>query len=292
MNNIIQENIILSKYTTLKLGGNAQFFSAPYNIKELQYLLKFAQDKLLDIFILGKGSNILVRKEGVRGLVISTENLVGIEFNNNYITVQSGYSLKKLILDAVKRNLSGLEGLAEIPASIGGCVFMNAGGKFGNIGSLVERCWTVDFCKLSVDEIDLNNLKFSYRQSNLQDSFIYKVRLKLQPSEEKCIYDKLQNVISYKIGTQPISTNNAGCIFKNPVDNSAGMLIDQCGLKGYKIGGASISTKHSNFFVNNGGDAEDMIKLIEIVQIRVYERFGINLEREIKIWPDEPNYKF
>ncbi|MFN7181700.1 MAG: UDP-N-acetylmuramate dehydrogenase [Planctomycetota bacterium] len=292
MRKIIRKNVSLSPYTTFKVGGEARFFAVPSNFEELSYSLKFAQDKSLNIFILGKGSNVLVSDEGVEGLVISTQNLKRIEFKDSYVIVESGYPLKKLILETLKKSFSGLECLAQIPASIGGCVFMNAGGKFGSIGSVVERCWVVNFADSSLVEFDSTNLQFSYRYSNLQNFFIYKVALKLQPSNEKIIYDKLLEVIDYKARTQPLSTNNAGCIFKNPANHSAGILIEQCGLKGYRIGDVYVSPKHSNFFVNNGSRAENIMKLIELVQKKVFEEFGIKLEREIKIWPDEPNYKF
>lgn len=289
---LVQNDVYLHSYTTLKLGGRAQFFSIPENVEELQYLLKFAQDKMLDIFILGKGSNLIVRDEGVKGLVINTEKFSGVSFENNSIDVGSGYSLKKLISDTTKRHLSGLESLIEIPASLGGAVYMNAGGKFGNIGSLVSKCWCLKLDDSQLYEVDKSDLKFGYRMSNLERFFIYKIRLNLNDTDEKTIFDNIQKALEYKIKTQPLSTNNAGCVFKNPVGNSAAQLIEQCSLKNYKIGSVFVSHKHSNFFINTGNRADDYIKLIDFVKEEVYRTFGVTLEREVKIWPDEPNFSY
>ncbi len=289
---LVQNDVFLNSYTTLRVGGKARFFATPEGIEDLQYLLKFAKDKMLDIFILGKGSNLIVRDEGIKGLVINTEKFCQSSFINNLVEVGSGYSLKKLISDTTRRCLSGLESLVEIPASLGGAVYMNAGGKFGNIGNFVSRCWCIKLDDSQLCEFNRNDLKFGYRTSNLERLFIYKIQLTLNNSDKKTIFDNMQRALEYKIKTQPLSANSAGCIFKNPPGNSAAQLIEQCSLKNYKIGDAFVSPKHSNFFINTGNRADDVIKLIDFVKQKVYEIFGITLHREIKIWPDEPNFSY
>lgn len=289
---LIQEDVPLHIYTTLKLGGKGKFFATPKSIEELQYLINFAKDKTLDIFILGRGSNIVIKDEGVNGLVINTEKFTNLLFEDNSVLVDSGYSLKTLISDTTKKSLSGLETLVEIPASIGGAVYMNAGGKFGNIGTLVSKCWCLKLSDSNLYEFSKEDLKFGYRTSNLDGFFIYKVKLTLTPASQKTILDNIHQVLKYKTTTQPLSANSTGCIFKNPTNNSAAWLIEKCYLKNYRIGSAFVSPIHSNFFINTGNSSDDYIKLIEFVQKEVYRTFGIMLEREIKIWPDEPNFSF
>lgn len=290
--NLIQQNVLLSHYTTIRSGGSAKFFATPVTLEDLKYLLKFAQDKSLDVFILGKGSNIIVRDEGVNELVINTEKFTGISFENNEVFVECGYPLKKLIGETTKRLLSGLEGLVEIPASVGGAVYMNAGGKFGNIGNLVSECWCLKLSDLNLYQLDKKSLKFGYRTSNLDKFFIYKVKLNLTISDRENISDNLQKALEYKLQTQPLSENSAGCVFKNPAGKSAAQLIEECSLKNYRIGSAFVSPRHSNFFINTSNTSTDYLKLIDFVQQRVYESCGIKLEREVKIWPDEPNFSF
>jgi UDP-N-acetylmuramate dehydrogenase len=292
INSLIHENIPLAPFSTLNLGGKAQFFAQPTNLKELLYLLNFARDKNLNVFILGAGSNLLIRNEPIRGLVIHTEKLKKCEFNGNKIFVECGYSLKKLIGEAMHRNLSGLENLVAIPASIGGAVSMNAGGKFGEIGTFVEKCWAINLSDFEVYEIEKKNLKFGYRNSNLQQYFIYKVELSLTPSTQEEIKINLMKALKHKLATQPLTSYNAGCVFKNPSGASAAALIQKCGLKDYSIGKVKISAKHANFFINTGDSSDDFLALIEFVQKKVFETFNIHLEREIRIWPDEPNYRF
>jgi UDP-N-acetylenolpyruvoylglucosamine reductase len=291
-NDIIKKDVELKHYTTVRLGGKARYWCEPKNLEEVKFALKFAQDNLLDVFILGKGSNIVARNEGVAGLVLYTGELVGVEFENTDIYIESGYSLKRLISFTVKKGLSGLEWLVEIPASLGGAVFMNAGGRFGSIGEVVEKCWALNFDTCELVELERKDLHFSYRKSNLQNLFVYKIKLKLSSAPEKVILDNLQKTLEYKTTTQPLSSYNVGCIFKNPLNKSAAELIERCGLKNYKVGNAYVSPKHANFFINTGDNSDDYLKLIEFVQSEIFKTFGVKLEREIKIWPDEPNYSF
>ena len=287
---IIQSNAPIP--TWFGIGGRADMLARPRTAEELQdLLLAFAGQS---VRILGDGANLLVDDDGVDGLVLSLEHLKNVSWGQGdspIVTAQAGCKLPQLITEAVRRGLAGIEGLAGIPASLGGAVMMNAGGKYGEIGSVVER---VGVLTRTGERLDLphDQVGFSYRHSGLDHLIIVEVDLLLRRVPEKmeaALRERLKEVMAYKAGSQPMAASSAGCCFKNVMLNgrmtSAGMLIDQAGCKGMSVGGASVSTVHGNFLVvEEGCLARDVIALMEQVRAAVKAKFGVRLDNEVVIW--------
>ncbi len=254
----IKRNITLAKYTTFRIGGKAKYFFAAKNKDEIIKAIKWAKNKNLPFFILGGGSNLLVSDKGYRGLVIKFGEPL------------SSYVLK------------GLEWAVGIPGTIQGAVFGNAGAFGKSMKDAVESIEAFD-TKTSKEKVFKNkDCKFSYRTSIFKKNknlIILSVKIKLKKSSPKAIREYL----NYKKNTQPLNFSSAGSVFKNPAGFFAGKLIEECGLRGKKIGDVKISEKHANFIINLGkGKAKDVKKLISLVKKSVKNRFKINLEEEIQ----------
>jgi UDP-N-acetylmuramate dehydrogenase len=238
------------------------------------------------MYVMGFGSNLLIRDEGVRGAVIKFEAkpFTHIEFDGQEVTAWAGAELSKLVLTCVEKGLAGVEALTGIPGSIGGAVRMNAGGNFGDFGAAVETVTLMDKAG-NVFEKSKPELVFDYRQVNIAAKFILNARLKLNAADPEQVLRTVKEIWIYKKNSQPLNTKNAGCIFKNPAGASAGALIDKAGLKGMRIGGAVVSDKHANFILaEDGCTSRDVTGLIEIVKQKVKEQFDVELELEIEIW--------
>ncbi len=277
---MIKKNQLLAPYTTFKIGGLVDWFCETKNEQEVVKAIKFAKEKKLAFFILGNGSNLLVSDDGFRGVVIKMEN-EEVQINNEKILAEAGISLSKLANIAQENSLSGIEFMVGIPGTLGGVVFGNAGAWQQNIGDKVERVKILDkdnqFKWLNHDEC-----QFSYRQSRFKKNqeIILAVELKLEKGHQLEIKN-LMNENLKKRESQP-KEPSAGSIFVNPKSQSAGDLIEKCGLKGKQIGQAQISQKHANFIVNLGeAKAEDVVKLIALARLEVKKKFKIDLETEI-----------
>jgi len=283
----IQTKVNLAGYTSFRIGGPAEYFFQPENLRELQEALIFAKRSGIRIFILGAGSNILVSDAGLEGLVISLSrgDFGKSSACGNYLTAGSGIKLNSLISFSEKNNLSGLEFLIGIPGRLGGCLVGNAGAWGSSIGELVKQAGVLDDHGKS-KILQTRQLKFGYRKSNLHKYIILWAKLKLQPASKKVIVAKLNDFLLQRKQTQGgHNLPNAGCIFKNPAGHSAGTLIDLCGLKGRAKGKAVISKQHANFILNTGkAKCKDVLALMDLIQKKVNKRFKINLETEIKIW--------
>ena len=276
----MKKNQLLAPYTTFKIGGLADWFCETRNEQEVVEAIEFAKEKKLPFFILGNGSNLLVSDDGFRGVVIKMEN-EEVQINNEKILAEAGISLSKLVNIAQENSLLGIEFMVGIPGTLGGVVFGNAGAWQQNIGDKVERVKILDkdnqFKWVNHDEC-----QFSYRQSRFKKNqeIILAVELKLEKDNQLEIKN-LMNENLKKRESQP-KEPSAGSIFVNPKPQSAGDLIEKCGLKGEQIGQAQISQKHANFIVNLGGaKAEDVVKLIALAQKEVRKKFGIDLKTEI-----------
>lgn len=276
----MKKNQSLAPYTTFKIGGPVDWFCETKNEEEVIEAIKFAKEKKLAFFILGNGSNLLISDDGFRGVVIKMEN-EEVQINNEKILAEAGISLNKLVNIAQENSLSGIEFMVGIPGTLGGVVFGNAGAWQQNIGDKVERVKILDkdnqFKWLNHDEC-----QFSYRQSRFKKNqeIILAVELELEKGHQLEIKN-LMNENFQKREDQP-KEPSAGSIFVNPKPQSAGDLIEKCGLKGKQIGSAQISTKHANFIVNLGGaKAEDVVKLIALARLEVKKKFKIDLETEI-----------
>ena len=276
----------LAPYCWLKLGGPAQFLIEPRNLDELRQVVLVCREQALPVRLLGGGSNLLVRDEGVSGVVI---RIFGPAFSNvqiegTRVDAGAGVLLSTLISHAVKAGLAGLENLVGIPGTVGGALHGNAGGRSGDIGQFVESV-TVLTNAGNLETRTEDELAFAYRGSNLDDVTIVSATFQLQPEDPDAITLRMRKLWITKKATQPFSFQSAGCIFKNPRGMSAGLLIDQAGLKGTRIGGAEISDRHANFIVAHAGaTAQDVLRLIDLARSKVAEQFGVDLELEIKIW--------
>jgi UDP-N-acetylmuramate dehydrogenase len=282
----VRENVPLAERTWFKLGGAARYFAEPASVEELTAVVKRCRDEGLAARLLGGGSNVLVRDEGVPGMVISLAQpaFSEIRISDRQVTVGGGANLANAITVTVGAGLAGLEPLVGIPGTVGGALHGNAGSHGGDIGQ-----WA---CHASVmtrgGEIiqrERNDLVFAYRQSSLDELAILEAGFELEEEDPVEVTKRMQKQWIVKKANLPMTHENTGCIFKNPRGMSAGMLIDQCGLKGEQVGGAEVSQRHANFFIAHpGATAKDVLQLIDVVRNRVAERMGVELETEIQIW--------
>ncbi|MEJ5258978.1 MAG: UDP-N-acetylmuramate dehydrogenase [Anaerohalosphaeraceae bacterium] len=286
LEHIVKEKCPLAPYTWYGLGGPADYLILPQSREQIAEVLRRCQDHQLPVRVLGFGSNLLVSDEGVRGAVIRLENPVFCEYKFDGTTLKAGAgaNLNKLVLESVRKGLGGLEALTGIPGSIGGAVRMNAGGRFGDLGSVVQSV-TVMNAEGQIFEKAKPELVFDYRSTNITAKVILEATIELTESDPESLLQVIKEVWIYKKNTQPLDTHNAGCIFKNPRGLSAGALIDRAGLKGTQIGGAVVSEKHANFIIaEKGCRSSDVRQLIDLIRTRVREKFDVQLELEIEIW--------
>jgi UDP-N-acetylmuramate dehydrogenase len=284
---IVAENVPLAPHTWYKIGGPARFFIRPRSIEELQEAAGRCVEEGIPVYVLGLGANLLVSDAGVDGAVFRLDQdfFRRVKFAENRVEVGAGADMQKLVLRTVRQGLAGIECLAGIPGTVGGGVRMNAGGKFGDFGAVIRTVTVMDNLG-NVFDLDKDDLVFDYRSTNIAQPFILSASLELDADDPQRIMDKTKEIWMYKRNSQPLNTKNAGCMFKNPRGLSAGALIDQAGLKGMRVGGAEVSTKHANFIIAHPGcSADDVLKLVKIIREKVAERSDVHLESEVKIWP-------
>jgi UDP-N-acetylmuramate dehydrogenase len=283
---IVKTDYPLAPHTWFGMGGKADYFLTPQNIEQLRQVVTSCAKAGLNMYVLGFGSNLLVRDGGVRGAVVKLggSDFKAVSFDGPVVTAGAAASLSELILACAKKGLAGIEACVGIPGSIGGAVRMNAGGRFGDIGSVTESVTCMDR-RGSIVEWRKPDLSFDYRSANIDAPFILSATLQLTPGDPEQIVKSTQEIWIFKKNSQPLSSKSAGCIFKNPPGQSAGALIDKAGLKGLTVGGAAVSEMHANFILaREGCTSTDIIKLIETIRTRVTEDFGIELELEVEIW--------
>lgn len=276
----------LAPHTWFRLGGPAEYFAEPRTVDQLQALVRRASQEGAAVRLLGGGSNILVRDEGVTGVVVrlSAPPFAEVKISPQSITAGGGAKLGETISASVREGLAGLEALVGIPGTIGGALHGNAGSRGGDIGQ-----WT---CRATVmtraGEILTRNreeLVFAYRESSLDELVILTAEFELEQDDPEELTKRMQKQWIVKKASQPLGHQSAGCIFKNPRGMSAGMLIEQAGLKNARVGHAEVSERHANFIVADpGATSADVLKLMENVRERVLERLGIELETEIEVW--------
>jgi UDP-N-acetylmuramate dehydrogenase len=286
LESIVKKDCSLAEYTWYRLGGAADWLISPTSTEQLQTALKRCCENDLPVWILGNGSNLLVGDKGVRGAVVKLggEAFSKYEFKETTLTAGAAADLQKLVQESVKKGLGGLESLAGIPGTIGGAVKMNAGGRFGDIGTSIQSVSVMDK-QGTIFEKTKPELIFDYRQVNITAQVILGATIHLTEDDPEELLKTVKEVWIYKKNTQPLDTRNAGCIFKNPRGMSAGALIDRAGLKNEKIGGAVVSEKHANFIVTEKGcKSADVKALIKKIQGKVKDQFDVDLELEIEIW--------
>ena len=278
----------MANHTSFRIGGGAEVMAFPKNAKELSRLLKTSA--LLDCkcAILGAGTNVLAPDEGISGLVICLKDcLDGMEkLDDTHIRVMGGVTMARAAVFAANHDLGGLEFAHGIPGTIGGGIYMNAGAYGGEMAQVVE---SVDVMDWEGNVITLSNreMNFSYRHSILEETgnIVVSAVLNLMPVPAEEVKARMKELIGKRMASQPLDLPSAGSAFKRPVGGYAAALIDQAGLKGYRVGNAAISEKHAGFAVNLGGaTAADVKQLLRDVAAKVKETSGIQIELEIRIW--------
>lgn len=280
-----QRDVPMKNYTSFKIGGSADLFLMPKNEKQVSGIASFCAENGTPVFVLGKGSNILVSDSGIRGAVIFTGGLNSVELIDSLtIKAGSGLSLMQLCNFALENSLSGLEFAFGIPGTVGGAAFMNAGAYGGEMKDVLVSCSHVDMrgmCGvLAGKELDL-----SYRHSAYEDNgfIVTSAAVRLEKGEKEQIKEKMYGFLARRKEKQPLEFPSAGSTFKRPQGYFAGALIEQCGLKGTSIGGAQVSEKHAGFVINRGGaTADDVLRLVELVAQTVEKETGVRLEPEIR----------
>jgi UDP-N-acetylmuramate dehydrogenase len=271
---------------TFKIGGRAQFYCEPADVSELSSLLIVAKANHIPIHILGAGSNLLIGDGLLKGLIIRLNSpyFKRVRLEKKSIVAGSGILLGSIVKFAQKNSLGGMEKFFGIPGTLGGALFMNAGCWGSSLGEMVKEVEIMDYSG-KIKKLKKNELSFSYRKSNLNKCIILGATLVLKKASPSRIKKEISKYVTLRRNSQDLSFPNAGCIFKNPKEKSAGLLIDACGLKGLRVGGVFISGKHANFILNKGSARfSDVVELMNLVKRRVRREFGLTLEPEIKIW--------
>lgn len=275
----------LAKHTTFEIGGAADYFISPRDIASFKETLIYIQQMELPYFIMGNGSNLLVHDEGYRGVVLSTKGLITLSREEMTVTAEAGVSLKDVADYALKNGLSGLEFACGIPGTVGGAVFMNAGAYGGEMKDIV-KCVEAVNAKGETRSFSKGECEFRTRKSVFQDTdwVILRVHFHLDLSSIEEIGAKMKEYTEMRMLKQPLEYGSAGSVFKRPEGYFAGKLIQDAGLKGLRYRNAEISSKHSGFIVNLGGaTSEEVLTLIRLAQKVVSDRFGIALEREVRL---------
>ena len=284
----LRTNQPMSKFTSFRIGGDAELLALPKNEEELAALLKMSRMMDIPWAILGAGTNVLAPDAGIKGLVICLKDaLNGMEqIGETEIRVMAGVTMSRAAVFAANLGLGGLEFAHGIPGTVGGGVYMNAGAYGGEIKDVCTRVRIMDMDGSS-RWITREEAAFSYRHSAIEDNpwIVVAAEFRLEPKPMEQIKERMLELISKRRASQPLDLPSAGSAFKRPVGGYAAALIDQTGLKGFRIGGAAVSEKHAGFVVNLGGaTAEDVKQLLKEVSDRVYDAQGIRLEPEVRIW--------
>ncbi len=275
----------MRKYTSLRVGGPADCLLFPMDLKELRKIIRHARKKGIPVFVLGKGTNLIVRDRGIRGWVVSlTKGIKKIERDGEFLEAEAGCTLQQLVRFSIQKGLSGLEPFFGIPGTVGGGLAMNAGAWGAELKDVVH---SVTLMKEDgeVMERSRSRLKFSYRRLNLPSSWIIlKGSFRLKEGRREELIERLKTFSEMRKRTQPLDHPSAGSIFKNPKEGPAGKWIEEVGLRGFQMGQAMVSGRHANFIINLGkASAAEILRLIEWVEKEVYEKKGISLEREVKV---------
>ena len=290
-NEIIQKIIYnepMKKHTSFKIGGNADLFVSVKTEEELKQILNYAKQKQIPVTIIGNGSNLLVSDDGVRGIVIK----IDIQYFNVQnkedeveVIVGSGNKMMSLALQLKNQEISGFEQLSGIPGTIGGAVYMNAGAYGKEMKDIVisTKCMNMDG---KVFELSNKEQQFEYRSSIFSKNkyIILETKFKLQRGKKEDIEEQMNEYLNQRKAKQPLEYPSAGSTFKRQEGIITAKLIDECGLKGHKIGGAMVSKKHAGFIVNTGNaTAKDVLELIKYVKDKVFEKFNVRIEEEIRV---------
>lgn len=275
----------MKKHTTFKIGGCADIFCEPKNADELKKLIDFFKSNSIPHTVIGNGSNLLVSDKGVRGAVIKIgSRMAEININGDTITAGAGALLSRLARIATEEGLSGMECISGIPGSVGGALYMNAGAYGAEISDITE---SVTYLMPNGELVcsPRNDLKLEYRNTSFMENsgIIVSCVLRLKRGNKERIAADMAEITKKRVDKQPLELPSAGSFFKRPEGHFAGKLIEDCGLKGYSVGGAKISEKHAGFVVNfNNASAADVIGVMNGVRDKVYSETGVTLEPEVR----------
>jgi UDP-N-acetylmuramate dehydrogenase len=273
----------LAKYTSMHVGGPADYYLEPKDKEDLARLVGYLQQNKVPFLILGRGSNLLVSDEGVRGVVINLESGVSRVYRDGeFVVAESGCRLNTFTDFCIQNELAGVEMLAGIPGTIGGAVVMNAGAHGGEIADHLVQVEAIR--DGAIVQIKKSAASFAYRKSGFGNDVVLSATFLLPPGRKEELFARRRELILKRNASQPLELPNSGSMFKNPPNNFAARLIEQAGLKGKRVGDAQISEKHANFIVNYGtAKAVDVMKLIDLAQRTVYQNSGVLLELEVKL---------
>lgn len=279
----------LHLHTLTRMGGPADIFVSPTNEDETAYTVKYAYENNIPLLLLGNGSNMVVRDGGVRGIVLNLKSLSEIRIDGLNVYAQGGANIKEVSKAAASHTLAGFEFACGIPGSVGGAMAMNAGAYGGEIKDIILQATvltnTGEKLVLSKEELEMD-----YRKSVITKKgyYVLSAEFSLEKGDQNVIDAKMADLTNQRESKQPLEFPSAGSVFKRPPGNFAGKLIQESGLQGKGFGGAEVSTKHAGFIVNkNNATADDYIQTIEMVKSAVREKFGIDLELEVKIVGDD-----
>ncbi|HYK72464.1 MAG TPA: UDP-N-acetylmuramate dehydrogenase [Pseudoneobacillus sp.] len=283
----VKENEPLANHTTIKIGGPADIFVEPSSFEGIEKVMELIREQRVPWRAIGRGSNLLVSDKGIEGVVIKLgSGMDNLKIDGTKVTVGGGHSLVSLATLMSKKGYSGLEFASGIPGSVGGAVYMNAGAHGSDMSKIVEKA-NVLFEDGSIKWLSNAEMEFSYRTSVLQKKkpgIVLEAILLLKEGEKEHIVAEMLKNKDYRKETQPWNYPCAGSIFRNPLPNYAGKLIESAGLKGFSIGGAKISEMHGNFIVNAGNaTAADVLSLIQHVKDTIYDLYEVHMETEVEI---------
>ncbi len=284
----VKLNEPLSRHTTFKIGGAADIFAMPRTDEELVFAIKTCKDSGTAFYIIGNGSNLLVRDKGFRGVIIRPD-LKELSLDGTKITAGAGVMLGAAARLAADNSLTGMEFASGIPGTIGGGVCMNAGAYGGELKDVIEYVKILDK-DLNIQTLSCEEAAFGYRTSGIMKTgaIVLEAAFVLETGDKTEILEKMNTLNAQRREKQPLEYPSAGSTFKRPEGYFAGKLIDDCGLRGFAVGDAQVSEKHCGFVVNKGNaTAKDVLDLMERVTQKVYDKFGVKLEPEVRIIGEE-----
>ena len=275
----------MKKHTTFRIGGPADYFIVPTEIEEIRAVVSLCEEMGMPYYVIGNGSNLLVADKGFRGVILQIYKAMNqVKIEGNVITAQAGASLAQIAKEALEHALTGFEFAAGIPGTLGGAVRMNAGAYGGEIKDILMKA-TVLTKEGEVVELSKEELEFGYRTSIIERTgqIVLKAEIELSPGKREEIKAVMDDLRKKRVSKQPLEFPSAGSTFKRPEGHFAGKLIQDAGLKGFRIGGAQVSEKHSGFVINTGNaTASDVVELMRQVNEKVTDMFGVSLEPEVR----------
>lgn len=281
----VKRNVLMARYTTLHLGGPADILVSPDKAAQIPVILRAARELDVPVTVIGNGSNLLVKDGGIRGLVLRLcRDMQHIEVKGHTIRAEAGAMMSTLSMAAAQAGLAGLTFASGIPGTVGGGVYMNAGAYGGEMSQVVTL---VEGCDMTGEPFCYNHyeMDFGHRHTRLMDEnkLITHVTFQLHPGNREALLAEMVDFNTRRAEKQPLTQFSAGSTFKRPPNGFASAMIDQCGLKGFTVGGAQVSEKHAGFCINKGGTAADFLQLMAEVQKAVHAKFGTMLEPEVRI---------